>query len=103
MRTTGASADGAARPAPNIQHPAPETADWARESDSAVGEATPRLPPGSEDEAVALEQQRQKMKVLDTLADEVVSSARARCLDPKDIDPSVIEAICKKMRDKLRV
>eukprot|EP00940_MAST-03C_sp_MAST-3C-sp2_P002744 g2744.t1 len=41
-----------------------------------------------------------EMKVLDTLADEAVSSARSRCLDAKDIESSVIEAFCKRARAK---
>ena len=42
-----------------------------------------------------------EMKTLESLADEIVKSARDRCVDLKEIDPSVVEAICKKKRVSL--
>jgi len=42
-----------------------------------------------------------EMKTLESLADEIVKSARDRCVDLKEIDPSVVEAICKKKRASL--
>jgi hypothetical protein len=42
-----------------------------------------------------------EMKTLESLADEIVKSARDRCIDLKEIDPSVVEAICKKKRVSL--
>ena len=43
------------------------------------------------------------MKVLDVLCDEVLASGESRCLEPTQMEPSIIEEICRQKREKLGV